>query len=115
MNVIDGNDKLALLRRMLLIRAFEDRYSKLAGSFLEALSRLFAQNVRIYAYPMTSKDLKEAIESLSAKDWEWTETNGWVSADQLRLHPPDGHLFNYILASNFLVPIQIPAAQSAEA
>src|SRR5262249_55565427 len=42
----------------LLIRAFEYRYSKLVGSFLEALSRLFAQNVRIYAYPMTSKDLK---------------------------------------------------------
>src|SRR6202041_1595982 len=27
----------------LLIRVFEDRYSKLPGSFLEALSRLFAQ------------------------------------------------------------------------
>jgi hypothetical protein len=99
----------------LLIRVFEDRYSKLAGSFLEALSRLFAQNVRIYAYPMTSKDLRQSIEAASATDWQWTETNGWVSASQLRLRPPVGHLYEYILASNFLIPMQIPAALAADA
>jgi hypothetical protein len=99
----------------LLIRAFQDRSSKLVGNFLEALSRLFAQNVRIYAYPMTSSDLKEAIQNLSAADWEWSETNGWVSADQLRLRPPAGHLFKYVLASNFLVPMQIPASRTADA
>ena len=99
----------------LLIRVFEDRYSKLAGSFLEALSRLFAQNVRIYAYPMMSKDLRQSIEAASATDWQWTETNGWVSATQLRLRPPVGHLYEYILASNFLIPMQIPAALAADA
>jgi len=99
----------------LLIRAFEYRYSKLAGSFLEALSRLFAQNVRIYAYPMTSNDLMEAIQNLSAAEWEWSETNGWVTANQLRLRPPAGHLLEYVLASNFLVPMQITAAQAADA
>ena len=62
-----------------VIRAFEDRYSKLAGGFLEALSRLLARNVRIYAYPMTSKDLQQVIQNLSATGWEWEETNGWVS------------------------------------
>ena len=97
----------------LLIRAFEDRYKKLDGTFLEALSRLFAQNVRIYAYPMTSKDLQEAVKSLSATGWEWSETNGWVSAQQLHPEPPLGHLFAYVLASNFLVPMQIPAAPRA--
>jgi hypothetical protein len=97
----------------LMIRAFEDRYGKLAGRFLDALSRLFAENVRIYAYPMTSKDLQEAVESLSATGWEWSETNGWVSAEQLRPAPPLGHLYAYILASNFLVPMQVPAALRA--
>jgi hypothetical protein len=89
-----------------VIRAFEDRYSKLHGGFLEALSRLLAQNVRIYAYPMTTADLKEAIQRISATDWEWDETDGWVSARQLRLAPPRGHLYAYVLDSNFLVPIQ---------
>lgn len=99
----------------LLIRAFGDPYFNLEGRRLEALSRLFAQNVRIYAYPMTAADLRESIKSLSAAGFEWSETNGWVSAEQLRVAPPLGHLYAYLLASNFLVPIQISTARTAGA
>jgi hypothetical protein len=99
----------------LLIRAFEDPYGNLEGRLLEALSRLFAQNVRIYAYPMTVADLKEWGRSFPSTDWEWSETNGWVSAKQLRLAPPIGHLFEYVLATNFLTPLQIPATLAADA
>jgi hypothetical protein len=98
-----------------LIRVFEDRYSKLTGSFLEALSRLLAQNVRIYAYPMMSKDLQQSIPTASTTDWQWAETDGWVSASQLRLRGPVGHLYEYVLASNFLISMQIPAALAADA
>ena len=90
----------------LLIRSFEDRYSKLDGHFLAALSRLFAQNVRIYAYPMTAQDLRESIQGFSTLDWGLSETNGWVSAHQLHPAPPLGHLYAYLLASNFLVPTE---------
>jgi hypothetical protein len=93
----------------LLVRVWEYRYNNLPGSFLEALSRLLPQNVRIYAYPMSSKNLQEAVQSISASDWQWTETNGWVSARELHPPPPLGHLYDYVLASNFLVPMQIPA------
>jgi hypothetical protein len=89
-----------------IIRAFEDRYGKLDGGFLEALSHLLAKNVRIYAYPMSAADLKKAIERISASDWEWDETDGWVSASQLRLALPRGHLYAYVLDSHFLVPIR---------
>ena len=92
----------------MVIRAFEDIYGNLEGKLLEALSRLFAQNVRIYVYPMTVADLQEWLESASVKGWEWTETNGWVSASQLRRAPPLGHLFAYLLASNFLIPMPLP-------
>lgn len=91
----------------LLMRAFSDSYSDLEGRRLEALARLFAQNVRIYAYPMKSSDLQEAIKGLSYTGWKWGETNGLVSATQLLVAPPLGHLYEYLLASNFLVPIQI--------
>jgi len=97
----------------LMIRVFEDRYVKLQGSLLEALTRLFAQNVRIYVYPMTAKDLRESIPNIHSTGWEWTETNGWVSADQVHLAPPLGHLHAYLLASKFLIPMRIPAAQTA--
>jgi hypothetical protein len=94
----------------LLVRIWEYRYNHLPGSFLEALSRLLTQNVRIYAYPMTSKDLQQAVESISANNWQWIETNGWVSAGQLHPPSPFGHLYDYVLASNFLVPLEIPGA-----
>ena len=93
----------------LMIRASEDAYGNLEGRRLEALARLFAQNVRIYVYPMTATDLREWLKSASSTGWEWTETNGWVSASQLHHSPPFGHLFAYLLASNFLVPMGVPA------
>jgi hypothetical protein len=99
----------------LIIRAFEDIYGNLEGRLLEALARLFAQNVRIYAYPMTATDLREKLKGVSASDWEWSETNGLVSASQLRHPPPLGHLLAYLLASNFLVPMQVPAVLKADA
>ncbi|MGO9437086.1 MAG: hypothetical protein ACLP00_22660 [Terracidiphilus sp.] len=92
----------------LLVRIWNYRYNNLPGSFLEALSRLLPQNVRIYAYPMSSKDLEQAIQSISATDWRWTDTNGWVSARELHPPPPLSHLYDYVLASNFLVPLEIP-------
>jgi hypothetical protein len=99
----------------LLVRIWEFRYTKLAGSFLEALSRLLAQNVRIYAYPMNSVDLAQSIQNLSTTGWRWTDTNGRVSADQLHLAPPLGHLYDYVLASNFLVPLETPADLTIDA
>jgi hypothetical protein len=91
-----------------LIRAFESVYGNLEGRFLEALARLFAQNVRIYVYPMTAADLQEWLKSTSVTGWEWSETNGWVSASQLRRAPPLGHMLAYLVASSFLVPMRVP-------
>jgi len=85
----------------LLVRTWEYLYNELPGNFLEALSRLLPQNVGIYAHPMTSKDFQQAVQSISATRWQWTETSGWVSARQL--HPsPLYCLYDYVLASNFL-------------
>ncbi len=97
-----------------MIRASEDVYDNLEGRRLEALARLFAQNVRIYVYPMTATDLREWLKSVSSTGWEWSETNGWVTATQLRHASPFGHLFAYLLASNFLVPMRVPTGSESE-
>jgi hypothetical protein len=94
----------------LLVRVWAYRYTRLAGSFLEALSRLLAENIRIYAYPMTSRDFRQSIDDIAATGWQWTEEDGWVSARQLHPPPPLNHLYDYVLASSFLVPMEIPAA-----
>jgi hypothetical protein len=99
----------------LMIQAFEGIYGNLEGRLLEALARLLAQNVRIYVYPMSSAELRERLKDASLSGWEWSETNGMVSATQLRHAPPVGHLYAYLLASNFLVPMQVPAALKADA
>jgi hypothetical protein len=93
----------------LLVRAFDDPYFNLKGRLLEALARLLAQNVRIYSYPMTAADLRDAIKLFSAIEVEWPQTNHYVSAEQLLFKPPLGHLYAYLLASNFLIPMRIPA------
>ncbi len=59
-----------------------------------------------YALPISSKDL-EQVQSISASRWQWTGTNGWVSARQLHPPPPLAHLYDYIFASNFLVRLEI--------
>jgi len=97
----------------LLLRAFSDPYFNLEGRRLEGLSRLLAKNVRIYAYPMTALDLQKAIKDFSSAGVEWSETNGWVSAEQLRVELPLGHLYAYLLASNFLVPLEVPGPVTA--
>jgi hypothetical protein len=99
----------------LMIQAIDGIYGNLEGRLLEALARLLAQNVRIYVYPMSSAELREKLTGLSLSGWEWSETNGMVSATQLRHAPPLGHLFAYLLASNFLVGMQIPAMLNADA
>jgi hypothetical protein len=98
----------------LVIRAFGDSYGNLEGRRFEALARLFAQNVRVYAYPMAAADLQEWTESNSVSGWEWSEANGWVSATQLRHAPPLGYLYSYLLANNFLVPMRNPADSTVE-
>lgn len=99
----------------LLLRVWEYRYTELPGNFLEALARLLPHNVRIYAYPMRSTDLQQAVQSISATGWQWTDTNGWVSARELRPPRRLGHLYDYILASNFLAPLQIPVDLTTDA
>jgi hypothetical protein len=99
----------------LMIHAIDSIYGNLEGRLLEALARLLAQNVRIYLYPMSSAELRERLKGFSVSGWEWSEMNGMVSATQLRHAPPLGHLLAYLLASNFLVPMQIPATLKADA
>ena len=94
-----------------LIRVFQDaHYRHLEGRTLEGISRLFAQNVRVCAYPMTVSALEERLRALSADGWELNDTGSWVTADRLRPAPPLSHLYAYLVATGFIVPMQPPAS-----
>ncbi len=52
---------------------------------------------------------RKAPTLLSGIDLEWTETKEYFSAEQLRFEPPLDHLYAYLLTSDSLVPMRIPA------
>jgi hypothetical protein len=89
-----------------LLRVFEDDYRHLDGSTLKALSLLFSQNVRIYAYPAPTRSVQEWIANLNATGWDWTDVEGVVFADSLKPPGPLRYLYEYLLASDFIVPVQ---------
>lgn len=89
-----------------LIHVFTGAHGHLEGRLLEGLSRLFAQNVRVYVSPMEVSVLEELLNSGSAANWQWEATDGWISVDQLHPSPPLGHLYAYLIASKFIVPLQ---------
>ena len=88
-----------------VIQLFSAQHSNLEGRLLEGLSKLFAQNVCVYVYPMSSVALQETLASASPVGWKWESKAGLISADQLQAPPPLGHLLAYLLASKFIVPL----------
>ncbi len=90
----------------LLIRVLEDAYGELEGHTLEGISRLFTQNVRVYVYPMTLSSAGERVQSMRKLGWEIEDADGWITANGIRPRPPINHLYNYILSSGFVIPMQ---------
>jgi hypothetical protein len=86
-----------------LTRVLEDGYRDLAGTLLEALARLFTQNVRVTVYPMPAEELRRRVETDRLGDWRWEETDGMVSADNLHPSEPLNSLYQYLLRSEFIL------------
>ena len=82
---------------------FEDSYKTLAGSLLEALARLFTQNVRLSVYPMRAEDLERRAKAAQLTGWKWTETDGIVTADNLHPSGPLDSLYQYLLGTEFIL------------
>jgi len=89
-----------------LLRVFEDDYRHLGGNTLRAVSMLFFQNVRIYAFPMATVEVEEWTNKLSATGWQWNDNAGYVFADSVKPPGPLRFLYEYLLSSNFIVPVE---------
>ena len=86
-----------------LVRVLEDGYIGLAGALLEALARIFTQNVRVSVYPMTAEEARSRAANDRLVEWRFIETDGIVTADNL--HPPEpvNSLYQYLLKSEFIL------------
>ena len=88
-----------------LVRAMQDTYEELAGSLLEGIARLFRLNVRLSVFPMSEADLREWLETFSVSGWEWQASEGLVHASRLRPGTPLNFLYQYLIASKFIIPM----------
>lgn len=86
-----------------LVRVFEDSYNDLPGMLLEALARLFTQNVRVSVYPMAAEELRRRAQAAGLTSWKWKETDGIVTADNLHPAGPLDCLYQYLLGSDFIL------------
>jgi hypothetical protein len=85
------------------VRVFEDSYNELPGTLLEALARLFMQNVRMCVYPMPVEDLRRRAAAAQLTGWTWKDTDGMVSVDNLHAPEPLNSLYQYLLKSGFIL------------
>jgi hypothetical protein len=86
-----------------LVRIFEHRYKELAGTLLEGIARLFVRNVRLTVYPMAAEELRKRAKAAGLTGWDWKETNGVITADNLHPSGPLNSLYQYLLESKLVL------------
>jgi len=86
-----------------LVKVLEDNYNNLAGSLMEGIARLFSQNVRLSVYPMKAEDVERRVKTAGLTGWHWKTTDGMVYANELYPDAPLGHLYQYLLSSEFVL------------
>lgn len=96
----------------LLVRVFADSYQMSAGGRLEGIARLFAQDVRVYAYPMPIQELQNWLKTHGAANWELKPVDGWVVLDSLVPPLPVRYLYEYVEACGVMVPLQNPRSEA---
>ena len=89
-----------------LMRVFEDRYEDLAGTLLEGVARLFTQHVRLSVYPVAAEEVQRRVKTGGLSGWRWKEIDGMVSADNLHPSGPLDSLYQYLLSSEFIIPVK---------
>ena len=86
-----------------LLRA--THYEHLIGGLLEALGKLFADNVRIYVRPMTAEVFRQRLARVGLNASEFCEGGrDPIGTDDLRFPPPVAHLYRYLIEQRFLLP-----------
>ena len=82
-------------------------YDELAGSLLEGMGKLFASNVKFYAYPMPRAAVTKALGSGPSRVRVADSKSAVIGADDLILEPPLLHLYRYLREAGWVVPIEV--------
>ncbi len=76
------------------------------GGVLEAIGRLLADNVKIYVYPMETATLRRILDEagITGMIVEGPQEDP-VTANNIRLAPPVGHLYDYLREAGWIVSL----------
>jgi hypothetical protein len=90
---------IATLAQLLL----ERQYDHLDGQVLEALGKLFAFNVRVYAYATAVDDFRRATDGTPIASWiDLASGKDTIDTGSLRPPRPVAHLYAYLVETGFL-------------
>jgi hypothetical protein len=88
----------------------EVHYKDLPGGLLEGVGKLLADNVRVYVHPMDVESFRRHLTGIGIDLSQLSFPGGGaVTATNLMLHGPLGHLYGHLLARGWIMPI--PAAK----
>ena len=81
---------------------YEKFYTDSGTGILEAIGKLFTQDVKIYVKPMSVEDFHQHLNSVSAETpwFDIAEDAEVISSDNLTFHGPMQRLFQYLLESD---------------
>jgi hypothetical protein len=82
----------------------EGHYNQLPGSILEGLGRFLATNVKVYVSSMPADTFHQTLGDAYASH---APKIGVVSLDNFHPPPPQDHLFNYLRAAGWMVPLSV--------
>jgi hypothetical protein len=88
----------------ILVRVLGDPYLNLPGQLLEAIARLFSQNVRVVVHPMEVEEVERRVKTSGLVGWSWEATNGLVYANDLHPAKPLDYLYKYLLGESWILP-----------
>ena len=84
----------------------EEYYAELAGGLLEAIGRLFSDNVKVYVHDMDASAFKTHLASFSTDtSVVLVSDDAHVSIDNLRFKPPFNSLFQFLSESGLVVSV----------
>jgi hypothetical protein len=90
-----------------LVQLFQETYYEtLDGGIVEAMGRLIARNVRIYAYTMSAERFRRRLEAfdLDLSFWDYPES-GPVTVDNILPKSHLRHLYIYLKEIKAFIPL----------
>lgn len=80
-------------------------YENLIGGLLEALGKLFADNVRMYVRAMPAEVFRQRLARVGLNAAEFCAPGkDPITTEDLRFPPPVSHLYRYLIEQRFLLP-----------